>query len=229
MTDVTDVTETPGYGIAPGKVKILIVDDLEENLLSLEAILGSLGQTLVRATSGEEAMRLALRHDFAAILLDVVMPGLDGFETAEMLKRHYKTQDVPIIFLTAAEGGRDATFRGYAAGAADYITKPFDPWMLRAKLLVFIDLYRKNRMLADVSQRLATVEAQMRHLIAKHDLEQDTAEERGAAARPDGLAPGEAESALAELAERVALLQTSVRALLPDGELAGVAQPGGPA
>jgi CheY-like chemotaxis protein len=222
---VTEVTETPGHGKAPGKVEILIVDDLEENLLSLEAILDSLGQTLVRATSGEEAMRLALRHDFAAILLDVVMPGLDGFQTAEMLKRHYKTQDVPIIFLTAAEGGRDATFRGYAAGAADYITKPFDPWMLRAKLLVFIDLYRKNRMLADVSQRLATVEAQMRHLIAK----QDDAGERSAAADRDGNAPGEAESALAELAERVALLLASVRALLPDGELAGVTQSGGPA
>jgi CheY-like chemotaxis protein len=217
------VTETPGRAKAAGKVKILIVDDLEENLLSLEAILGSLGQTLVRARSGEEAMRLALKHDFAAILLDVVMPGLDGFDTAAMLKRHYKTQDVPIIFLTAAEGGRDATFRGYAAGAADYITKPFDPWMLRAKLLVFIDLYRKNRMLADVSDRLTTVEAQMRNLAAR----QEAVTEEGAPAGPGGVPPGGATDGLAELAERVALLQAAVRALLPEGELAGITQPGG--
>jgi CheY-like chemotaxis protein len=222
MTDTTASHARPA-----GKVKILLVDDLEENLLSLEAILDSLGQTLVRARSGEEAMRLALKHDFAAILLDVVMPGLDGFETAEMLKRHYKTQDVPIIFLTAAEGGRDATFRGYAAGAADYITKPFDPWMLRAKLLVFIDLYRKNRMLADVSQRLATVEAQMRRLIAEQGLEQGAANESGVLADLGDLPSGEAGDALAELAERVALLQNAVRALLPEGELAGVTQPGG--
>ncbi|MGE5293047.1 MAG: two-component system response regulator [Micromonosporaceae bacterium] len=212
-----------GDGKAMGKVKILIVDDLEENLFSLEAILGSLGQTLVRARSGEEAMRLALKHDFAAILLDVVMPGLDGFETATMLKRHDKTRDVPIIFLTAAEDSRDSTFRGYAAGAADYITKPFDPWMLRAKLLVFIDLYRKNRMLADVSACLATVEEQMRRLAAEHGC----ATEEGARAGLGGRPSDQGANALAELAERVALLQVAVRALLPDGELAGVTQPGG--
>ncbi len=215
MTDVAD------SGIARDKVKILIVDDLEENLLSLEAILGSLGQTLVRARSGEEAMRLALRHEFAAILLDVIMPGLDGFETATMLKRHDKTRDVPIIFLTAAEDSRDSTFRGYAAGAADYITKPFDPWMLRAKLLVFIDLYRKNRMLADVSARLAMVEEQMRRLIA------DRRSPAGTGA-PDGLGrPPADDAAITELAERIALLQAAVRALLPDEELADARPAGG--
>lgn len=212
-----------GDGKATGKVKILIVDDLEENLLALEAILGSLGQTVVRARSGEEAMRVALKHDFAAILLDVVMPGLDGFETATMLKRHDKTRDVPIIFLTAAEDSRDSTFRGYAAGAADYITKPFDPWMLRAKLLVFIDLYRKNRMLADVSARLATVEGQMRRLAAGHGY----ATEEGPPAGLGGLPSDQGANALAELAERVALLQAAVHALLPDSELAGVTRPGG--
>jgi CheY-like chemotaxis protein len=217
------VTDTVGHGKAPGKVKILIVDDLEENLLSLEAILGSLGQTLVRARSGEEAMRLALRHDFAAILLDVVMPGLDGFETATLLKRHDKTRDVPIIFLTAAEESRESTFRGYAAGAADYITKPFDPWMLRAKLLVFIDLYRKNRMLADVSARLATVEDQMRHLITEHR----SPVGRSASAGLDVPLASESAPTLGELADGVALLQAAVRALLPDEELADAAHPGG--
>jgi CheY-like chemotaxis protein len=202
----------PGsHGGVAGKVKILIVDDLDENLLSLEAILDSLGQILVRAHSGEEAMRLALRHDFGAILLDVVMPGMDGFETASMLKRHHKTRDVPIIFLTAAEHNRDATFRGYAVGAADYITKPFDPWVLRAKVLVFIDLYRKNRMLAEVYDRLASVEEHLRRLIpAGTDL--------------GGLPRGASAQALGQLAERIAVLQATVRTLVPGDELAEAVQ-----
>ena len=203
-----------GYGDAPGKVKILIVDDLDENLLSLEAILDSLGQTVVRARSGEEAMRLALRHDFGLVLLDVVMPGMDGFETAEMLKRHHKTRDIPIIFLTAAEDSRDATFRGYAVGAADYITKPFDPWVLRAKVLVFVDLYRKNRTLADVAARLASVEDQVRRLIPG----------TAAPGSPEGNGIDGAPSAapaheLAQLAERIAVLQATVRALFPTDDL----------
>jgi CheY-like chemotaxis protein len=206
----------PGsHGDVPGKVKILIVDDLDENLLSLEAILDSLGQILVRAHSGEEAMRLALRHDFGAILLDVVMPGMDGFETASMLKRHHKTRDVPIIFLTAAEDNRDATFRGYAVGAADYITKPFDPWVLRAKVLVFIDLYRKNRMLAEVYDRLASVGEHLRPLIPAP----------GPAGTDLGGLPREASAqALVQLAERIAVLQATVRSLFPGDELAEAAR-----
>lgn len=219
------MTMAGGYGDAPGKVKILIVDDLDENLLSLEAILDSLGQAVVRARSGEEAMRLALRHDFGVILLDVVMPGMDGFETAAMLKRHHKTRDVPIIFLTAAEDSRDATFRGYAVGAADYITKPFDPWVLRAKVLVFIDLHRKNRMLADVASRLGSVENQLRRLIPR------TAPP-GATAAPSstglaGMPPGAAAQALGQLAESIGVLQATVRALFPADDLVDAAQPSG--
>lgn len=210
-----------GHGGAPGKVKILIVDDLQENLLSLEAILDSLGQTIVRARSGEEAMRLALRHNFAVILLDVVMPGVDGFETASLLKRHHRTRDVPIIFLTAAEDSRDATFRGYAVGAADYITKPFDPWVLRAKVLVFVDLYRKNRMLADVGARLASVEKQLRRLMPG-DSRAGDAPEPGAG----GLAQDAVTQALEQVAETMAAMQEMVQALFPVDDLIP-GQPGG--
>ncbi|MGE7434670.1 MULTISPECIES: response regulator [Kitasatospora] len=126
------------------KAKILLVDDRPENLLALEAILSALDQTLVRAASGEEALKALLTDDFAVILLDVQMPGMDGFETAAHIKRRERTRDIPIIFLTAINHGPHHTFRGYAAGAVDYISKPFDPWVLRAKVSVFVDLYTKN-------------------------------------------------------------------------------------
>ncbi|MFE4971956.1 response regulator [Kitasatospora sp. NPDC056651] len=126
------------------KAKILLVDDRPENLLALEAILSALDQTLVRAASGEEALKALLTDDFAVILLDVQMPGMDGFETAAHIKRRERTRDIPIIFLTAINHGPHHTFRGYAAGAVDYISKPFDPWVLRAKVSVFVDLYVKN-------------------------------------------------------------------------------------
>ncbi|MGW6913561.1 response regulator [Kitasatospora sp. NPDC054939] len=131
------------------KAKILLVDDRPENLLALEAILSALDQTLVRAASGEEALKALLTDDFAVILLDVQMPGMDGFETASHIKRRERTRDIPIIFLTAINHGPHHTFRGYAAGAVDYISKPFDPWVLRAKVSVFVDLYMKNCQLKD--------------------------------------------------------------------------------
>ncbi|GAA2737591.1 hypothetical protein GCM10010439_68300 [Actinocorallia aurantiaca] len=129
------------------KVKILLVDDREENLIALEAILSSLDQELVRARSGEDALKALLTDEYAVILLDVVMPGMDGFETARDIKRRKKTRDIPIIFLTAINSDPDYAFRGYAAGAVDFISKPFDPWVLRAKVSVFVDLYNKNRQL----------------------------------------------------------------------------------
>lgn len=131
------------------KAKILLVDDRQENLLALEAILSSLDQILVRANSGEEALKALLVDEFAVILLDVQMPGLDGFETAGHIKRREKTKDVPIIFLTAISNEPHHAFRGYAAGAVDYIAKPFDPWVLRAKVSVFVDLHRKNRQIRE--------------------------------------------------------------------------------
>jgi CheY-like chemotaxis protein len=136
------------------KGKILLVDDRPENLLALEAILSSLNQELVRAGSGEEALKRLLTDDFAVILLDVQMPGLDGFETASHIKRREKTKDIPIIFLTAISNEPHHAFRGYAAGAVDYMSKPFDPWVLRAKVSVFIDLYDKNRQLREQAELL---------------------------------------------------------------------------
>ncbi|WP_367323129.1 two-component system response regulator [Streptomyces sp. HUAS ZL42] len=151
---------------------ILLVDDMEDNLIALEAVLGSLNQPLVRARSGEEAMKALLRQRFALVLLDVRMPGMDGFETAANIKRLDQTKDVPIIFLTGAEDDSGYAFRGYATGAADYLTKPFDPWVLRAKVSVFLDLHRKNRQLerllareqahsAQLNTRLAALEEQL--------------------------------------------------------------------
>ena len=143
------------------QAKILLVDDRAENLFALEAILSSLDQELVFARSGEAAVEAAGADEFAVILLDVVMPGMDGFETAAQIKQDGRTPDVPIIFLTAAGAEPDLTFRGYAAGAVDYISKPFDPWVLRAKVSVFVDLYLKERQLrvvSDLSPLLSAIE-----------------------------------------------------------------------
>ncbi|MGW3910116.1 response regulator [Streptomyces sp. NPDC005070] len=126
---------------------ILLVDDMEDNLLALEAVLRSLNEPLVRARSGEEAVKALMRQRFAVVLLDIRMPGMDGFETAANIKRLDRTKDVPIIFLTGTDADAGYAFRGYATGAADYLTKPFDPWVLRAKVSVFLDLHRKNRQL----------------------------------------------------------------------------------
>ena len=130
------------------RARILLVDDRPENLLALEAILSSLNQTLVRASSGEEALRALLKDEYALILLDVQMPGMDGFETAAQIKARTRTKDIPIIFLTAVDTEEHNAYRGYASGGADYITKPFDPWVLRAKVQVFVDLWVAGRRLA---------------------------------------------------------------------------------
>jgi CheY-like chemotaxis protein len=136
---------------AAHQAKILLVDDRAENLLALEAILSSLDQELVFVRSGEAAVEAVTGNEFAVILLDVVMPGMDGFETAAQIKRRGHSPNVPIIFLTAAGTEPELAFRGYAAGAVDYISKPFDPWVLRAKVSVFVDLYVKERQLRGLS------------------------------------------------------------------------------
>jgi CheY-like chemotaxis protein len=145
------------------QAKILIVDDRAENLIAIETVLASLGQELVCVRSGEAALAALRADEFAIILLDVVMPGMDGFETAAHIKRRAGMQDVPIIFLTAADLDQELTFRSYAAGAVDFITKPFDPRVLRSKVAVFVDLYllkaRGLRAAAELSARLAAVEA----------------------------------------------------------------------
>lgn len=136
------------------RAKILLVDDREENLIALEAILSSLDLVPVRARSGEEALKALLNTEFALILLDVRMPGMDGFETAAHIKRRERTRNIPIIFLTVVDSAPDYAFRGYAAGAVDYLTKPFDPWVLRAKVSVFTELYNMNKRLAEQAAML---------------------------------------------------------------------------
>ncbi|MFF5444357.1 two-component system response regulator [Streptomyces sp. NPDC012888] len=174
------------------KAKILLVDDRPENLLALEAILSALDQTLVRASSGEEALKALLTDDFAVILLDVQMPGMDGFETAAHIKRRERTRDIPIIFLTAINHGPHHTFRGYAAGAVDYISKPFDPWVLRAKVSVFVDLYTKN--------------CQLREQAGLLRLQLD-------GGTPNGSDSKEAAGLLAELSARLAAVEEQAEAL----------------
>jgi PAS domain S-box-containing protein len=147
-------------------VEILIVDDRPENLLALEAILEPLGQSLVRAHSGDEALRLLLTHDFAMILLDVQMPGIDGFETARLIKSRERTKYIPIIFLTAISKDEEYVFEGYSVGAVDYMTKPFQPDILRSKVSVFVDLYQKQRQLA--TQQDLIRESEKRDLELRH-------------------------------------------------------------
>jgi signal transduction histidine kinase len=136
--------------VAPimGLVSFLLVDDLDENLLSLEALLRRDGLTLLKARSGDEALEALLRHEVALALIDVQMPGLDGFELAELMRGNERTRHVPIIFVTAGSADRQRRFRGYEAGAVDFIYKPIEPDILRSKADVFFELYRQRQQIA---------------------------------------------------------------------------------
>src|SRR5262249_9737961 len=129
------------YFLMEDKVNILVVDDLPEKLLVMETILGELGQNLVFARSGEEALRRVLEKDFAVILLDVNMPGMDGLETATFIRRRKKTAHTPIIFITAFADEMH-TAQGYELGAVDYIFTPVVPQVLRTKVKVFVELFQ---------------------------------------------------------------------------------------
>lgn len=144
---------TAARGAAADTSSILIVDDMEENLVALEAVLGSLAR-VVRAHSGEEALKAMLRQEFAVALIDVLMPGMNGFETAANIKGLDQTKEVPIILLTGVAADPDYAYRGYTVGAADFLIKPFDPWLLRTKVNVFLELHRKNRQLVDQAEQL---------------------------------------------------------------------------
>ncbi len=154
----------------PGAVaKALLVDDRRENLLALEAILQGLPVEPVAVESGEAALKQLLVDDFAVILLDAQMPEMDGFETAGHIKRRERTRQVPIIFLTAADRDAQLALRGYAAGAVDYLTKPFDPWVLRAKVSVFVELWNKTRQLNAQAETVRQQEAQWQALLEAVD------------------------------------------------------------
>ena len=136
-----------------------------DNLLALEAILQGLPVEPVAVDSGTAALKQLLIDDFAVILLDAQMPQMDGFETATRIKERERTRNVPIIFLTAADRDAQLALRGYAAGAVDYLTKPLDPWVLRAKVSVFAELWTKTQQLAaqaEIATEVAAVAADVR-------------------------------------------------------------------
>src|SRR5688572_19299 len=129
----------------PDKVNILVVDDVPEKLLTIEAILEELGQNVVCVGSGREALRRLLVEDFAVILLDVNMPDMDGFETAALIRERKRSESTPIIFVTAFSDETHA-FQGFSLGAVDYILTPVVPTILRAKVSVFVELYQKTQL-----------------------------------------------------------------------------------
>lgn len=164
---------------APGvRAKLLLVDDRRENLTALAALLQGLPVDPVPVTSGEAALKKLLTDDFAVIMLDAQMPDMDGFETASHIKARERTRHVPIIFLTAADRDAQLALRGYAAGAVDYLTKPIDPWVLRAKVSVFVELWNKTREL--VAQAGVVREHEQRRKATAETIEAALAALRGA-------------------------------------------------
>jgi two-component system, sensor histidine kinase and response regulator len=156
------------------RVNILLVDDQPANLLALEAMLQGLGQNLVKAESGREALKWLLTHEFAVILLDVKMPEMDGFETATLIHQRDKSRHTPIIFLTAAEKSETQTVRGYAVGAVDYLVKPVVPEFVRSKVSVFVELAKKTELLRRQTRLLQDSEQEARELAAaRADLVRD--------------------------------------------------------
>jgi len=154
---------------------ILLVDDRHENLVALEAILLPLEQRLVMAHSGFEALRYLLNEEFAVILMDVQMPELDGFETVNLIKARERTRHIPVIFITALSKDNKYVYRGYSAGAVDYISKPFNPEVLRSKVSVFVDLYHKEKEIqrqAELLNEKIRAEAEQKQRELQHELEQ---------------------------------------------------------
>src|SRR3954469_11601126 len=169
------------------RINILMVDDSPTNLLALESILRAPDRNLIRASSGEDALRYLLDNEAAVVLLDVYMPGIDGLETAQLIRGRDKSRNTPIIFLTANSTGVRHLSRGYSLGAVDYIVKPVEPDILRSKVNVFVDLFRKNREIRRQAQLLQNQNAELEstnlhrfkllielghELVAEHDPQQ---------------------------------------------------------
>jgi len=198
----------------PAKVKILLVDDNPDNLVSLEAALDTLGEELVSARSGTEALRYLLENDFAAILLDVKMPDMDGFETAELIRSRKRSEHTPILFLTAYRN-EEHLFRGYDLGAVDFLFKPIVPEILRSKVAVFVELSRSAQVQRQQAEILAKAEQKFRSLLE---------------AAPDGMliTTTDGQSVLANSRadnlfgySRQELLGKNIRTLVPDWHPSG--------
>lgn len=152
LSDTTTTPEKPA--ISNERVNILMVDDSREKLLAMESILDSLGQNLMKAHSGPEALRLLLKQEFAVILLDVNMPGMDGFETAAMIRQRPSLEHIPILFVTALSTTDSDIFKGYSFGAVDYVLTPILPEILRTKVGVFVELWKQKRALQEQAAAL---------------------------------------------------------------------------
>jgi PAS domain S-box-containing protein len=164
-----------------GKVNILVVDDRKDKLLALNAILTPLGQNIVEARSGKEALRLLLKNEFAVILMDVSMPTMDGFETAALIRKRPSSEHTPIIFVTSIGNSPTQMYQGYSLGAVDYILTPIVPDVLRAKVSVFVELWRKTEHIKQQGERLREVEeAEHRRRLAEAEdkLEAETKRNR---------------------------------------------------
>jgi signal transduction histidine kinase len=156
------------------KPRILLVDDREDNLLSIEAILAPSGYSFVKANSGREALKVLLNEfDFAMILMDVKMPNLNGFETASLIYERERLKHIPIIFITANNYGDENMYKGYQSGAIDYIFKPINPDILRAKVGVLIDLYKKNRLLYEQEQKLKRINTNLEREITDRKVSEE--------------------------------------------------------
>jgi PAS domain S-box-containing protein len=150
------------------KINILLVDDQPANLLALSSLLQNPEYNLIQASSGQEALRAVLKNDFAIVLLDVLMPGLDGLETASLLRQREATRFTPIIFITAASAGDKEVVRGYELGAVDYIFKPIVPEILRAKVQVFVELHRRAERIKMQATELQGTQLELRHELSEH-------------------------------------------------------------
>ena len=154
--------------------KILLVDDREDNLISMEAILASYDFQLIKANSGKQALKILLQEfDFALILMDVNMPNLNGFETAALIYERERLKQIPIIFITAHNYGEENIFKGYQTGAVDYIYKPLNPELLRAKVSVFVELYRKNHRLIAQEQKLIAINKSLENEIKEREMSEE--------------------------------------------------------
>src|SRR3954447_23034385 len=168
---------------AAARPRVLVVDDDERNLLAVRTVLEDVGE-VVEARSGEEALRHLLKGEFAVILLDVYMPGLDGYETAHIIRSREQTKRIPIVFLSAVNKETEHLIRGYSMGAVDYVFKPVDPIVLRSKVAVFVDLFAKTREIErKAKQEQALLDANLRANAERLRAEQELrrAEQRQAA------------------------------------------------
>jgi signal transduction histidine kinase len=154
--------------------KILLVDDREDNLLSMESLFEKDNYRFIKANSGRQALKILLKEfDFALILMDVKMPGLNGFETAALIYERQKLKHIPIIFITANNYGEENVFKGYQMGAVDYIYKPVNPDLLRAKVAVFLDLYRKNHTLLAQEQKLIFINKNLENEVKERKISEE--------------------------------------------------------